>query len=34
VTDDAQEVVEIIRRYYASRQRKCGPDAARGRDTP
>ncbi len=34
VTDDVEEVVEVIRRHYASRQRKCGPDAARGRDTP
>jgi uncharacterized protein (TIGR00730 family) len=34
VTDDPEEVVEIIRRHYASRQRKCGPDAPGGRDTP
>ena len=34
VTDDAEEVVEVIRRHYATRQRKCGPDAPRGRDTP
>lgn len=34
VTDDAEEVVEVIQRHYATRQRKCGPDAPRGRDTP
>ena len=34
VTDDAEEVVEVIRRHNATRQRKCGPDAPRGRDTP
>jgi hypothetical protein len=34
VTDDVDEVVEIIQRHYASRQRKRGPGAARGRDTP
>ena len=34
VTDDAEEVVEVIRRHYATRQRKCGPGAPRGRDTP
>ena len=34
VTDDPDEVVQIIRRHYAQRQRTRGPEAAHGRDTP
>jgi uncharacterized protein (TIGR00730 family) len=34
VTDDPDEVVQIIRRHYAKRKRTRGPHAAHGRDTP
>jgi len=34
VTDDVDEVVEIIQSHYAARQRERGPRAGNGRDTP
>jgi uncharacterized protein (TIGR00730 family) len=34
VTDDVDEVVEILQRYYARRQRRRGSRAANGHDTP
>ncbi len=34
VTDDVDEVVRIIQHHYAKRQRRRGPKAGNGRDTP
>ena len=34
VTDDPDEVVEVIRRHYNKQKRQTGSSAARGRDTP
>ncbi len=34
LTDDVDEVVEIIRRHYANRKRSRGPRGGNGRDTP
>ena len=34
VTDDVEEVVEIIQHHYDQRQRARGPQAGNGRDTP
>jgi len=34
VTDDPDEVVQIIQRYYKSRTRSRGPRGGNGRDTP
>jgi uncharacterized protein (TIGR00730 family) len=34
VTDDPDDVVQIIQRHYAKRKRTRGPHAAHGRDTP
>lgn len=34
VTDDPDEVVEIVRRHWANRKRARGPKGGNGRDTP
>jgi len=34
VTDDVEEVVTVIREHYRARQRRRGPRAGNGRDTP
>ena len=34
LTDDADEVAEIIQRHYAARTRSRGPRGGNGRDTP